>query len=521
MSKLAEGLAEGAIKTLGFFRKEIVTVARQPRLVASLVLGPFLILMLFGLGYRGPHPEFRTILVLPNDPAIADRISIFQEGFGGVFRLQAVTRDREEALAELRADHADVVVEVPADVYEKLANGERAVLQVIYAESDPTANGWVRYFGAVQTSDFNRRILIEVLRNSKGPASQALDYSAFARGETDALEADLREGDHASAVARIDRLLAATEAVPFGLADAIDTLSGASAPPNSATEVGGMHVTETKPATTMISTIEQEFALLQAELAGRSPDSEHALARVNTIQEQLGRYEMLAARVNAIPVEILVSPLTSELRNVAPIEPTAVSFYTPAVIALLLQHIGVTLTSMSAVRDRMLGSMELFRVSPVGAGHILIGKSLGYGVLLLIVAAALTWATTLLLGVPSIGNPLYYWLSIVVTVFAAVGLGFALSIVARTESQAVQLSMLILLASVFFGGFFLPLNLMFAWVRTVSYALPVTYGAVNLRDVMLRGATPDWEFLLGPAALGLALYFIAIVGLRRQMQRGG
>jgi ABC-2 type transport system permease protein len=159
-------------------------------------------------------------------------------------------------------------------------------------------------------------------------------------------------------------------------------------------------------------------------------------------------------------------------------------------------------------------------VSPVSAGQILIGKSVGHGLLLLVVGGVLTWATTLLLGVPSLGHPAYYWLSIGVTIFASVALGFALSIVARTESQAVQLAMLILLTSVFFGGFFLPLNLMFSWVRGVSYALPVTYGAVNLRDVMLRGAAPDWTFVLGPTILGLALNAVALYGLRRQMRRG-
>ena len=56
MWHLLSDLFQGAIRTLGFFTKEIVGVLRQPRLIASLVLGPFLILLLFGLGFRGGHP---------------------------------------------------------------------------------------------------------------------------------------------------------------------------------------------------------------------------------------------------------------------------------------------------------------------------------------------------------------------------------------------------------------------------------------------------------------------------------
>ncbi len=211
--------------------------------------------------------------------------------------------------------------------------------------------------------------------------------------------------------------------------------------------------------------------------------------------------------------------MAADLQNVAPVEPTAIGFYTPGVLALLLQHIGVTLSSLSGVRDRLLGTLELFRVSPVGAGHILVGKSLGFGLLLAAIALALTLAVTSVLEVPLLGGALLYWVSLGLVIFAAVGLGFALSVVAATESQAVQLSMLVLLASVFFGGFFLPTDLLFSWVRAVSYLLPVTYGAIDLREVMLRGATPDWPFLVGPAALGTAFYALALLGLRRQMRR--
>jgi ABC-2 type transport system permease protein len=79
--------------------------------------------------------------------------------------------------------------------------------------------------------------------------------------------------------------------------------------------------------------------------------------------------------------------------------------------------------------------------------------------------------------------------------------------------------MLVLLASVFFGGFFLPVEQLLPWVQWVSYALPVTYGAFDLREVMLRGTTPDWMYLVGPLALGLLFYAVAIVGLGRQMRR--
>ena len=49
--------AKGTIRTSSFFFKEIWAAIRQPRLILSVLLGPFLILAAFGIGYRGQTPS--------------------------------------------------------------------------------------------------------------------------------------------------------------------------------------------------------------------------------------------------------------------------------------------------------------------------------------------------------------------------------------------------------------------------------------------------------------------------------
>jgi ABC-2 type transport system permease protein len=501
-------LLQGPIGALGFFFKEIMGVLRQPRLFVSLVLGPFLILLLFGLGFRGQQPEFTTRLVLPPDSELSQETGLLNEAFSGVFKLEQVTHDEAEARAALRARQVDVVVIVPAGVADRLYEGQQVELPVLFSETDPTEGAWVRYFAYVQVSELNRRILTEVVKQSKGPAAQALEYTQLADSEALAIDADLQQGNIPSAAARAARLLAATQAARAGVGRALDTLTGS---------VGGGRPGD--EAQTLLGNVEAELIGLQADLAQGPSGIPTARQRVQNIRTNTSRLSSLSDRLNRIPPETLVSPFTAGARNEVPVEPTPIAFYTPAVLALLLQHMAVTLSAMSAVRDRLLGSMELFRVSPIGASQILIGKSLGYGLLLALVGLALSSAATLFLGVPSLGDPFYYWLSIAITIFAALGLGFALAVFAGTESQAVQLSMLVLLASVFFGGFFLPLEQLARWLQAISFLLPVTYGAIDLREVMLRGTRPAAMFLVGPLVLGLVLYAIAYVGLRRQMRR--
>jgi ABC-2 type transport system permease protein len=181
------------------------------------------------------------------------------------------------------------------------------------------------------------------------------------------------------------------------------------------------------------------------------------------------------------------------------------------------------------VRERMLGTVELFRVAPIRASEILTGKHIRFMALLGVVAGALLLMMSneftigdvhLSLRVPILGDWLYLVLTLVLVVFASVGLGFLIAAISKSESQAVQLSMLVLLASVFFSGFFLRVETIWEPIQAVSYALPVTYGIADLQTIMLRGGTPQPLLLLGLAGLGVLFSLVSYVLLKRELSRG-
>jgi ABC-2 type transport system permease protein len=206
-----------------------------------------------------------------------------------------------------------------------------------------------------------------------------------------------------------------------------------------------------------------------------------------------------------------------EASNTVPAEPTAIGFFAPAVVALLLQHIAVSLASLSMVRDRLLGATEVYRVAPVSPLEIIVGKTLSYGLLLGLVSVALFFLVNRLLGVPMLGQPIWAIASLGLLLFASLGLGFFIAGLAETETQAVQLAMLVLLASIFFGGFFLALETLWEPIRAISYVLPVTFGSIDLRDVMLRGVTPEPLMLGALGLIGVICYALASFELSRRM----
>lgn len=220
-----------------------------------------------------------------------------------------------------------------------------------------------------------------------------------------------------------------------------------------------------------------------------------------------------------IPPAVIAEPTTADVVNIAPTLPTVVGFFGPAVLALILQHMAVTLIALSVVRDRTSGVIELFRVSPVTAWEVVAGKVLGFGVLCAAIAVVSLALLVGGLGVPMLGTVGLLALVVALLVAASLGLGLLISIVSDSERQAVQLSLLVLLASVFFCGFAVPISEFAEPVRVAAYALPATSGIVLVQDVMLRGVIREpWQAAI-LAAIAVALLLACWLLLRRSMRR--
>ncbi len=192
-----------------------------------------------------------------------------------------------------------------------------------------------------------------------------------------------------------------------------------------------------------------------------------------------------------IDPEVIARPVEAETENVAPTDPSVLNFYGPAVLALVIQHLGVSLTSLTLVRERRGGHMDRYRVAPVSASEILIGKALAYGLVTVAVAAGVAALLVYGLGVPVASGWVGPALVVLLLALASLGLGLVISLVADTEQQAVQLSMLLLLASAFLSGLVLPISSFATWMEPIAYLLPVTHGIAALQETMLRGSLTD------------------------------
>lgn len=485
------------IRSFAFVRKEVVEIVRQPRLIALLVIGPFALLVMFGLGYGPDTLSKRAIFVGPTDSIYADVLTRYEEQLDDFIDSRGLTSDLGEARRLLADGQVDVVVVFPEDPQVAVLAGERAVIEIIHAEIDPIQEGAVEIAARLAIQEVNATVLTALATEAKLGLQSASEFSD-----------------------RFAELSTAVAADPLGARDAASEELRRLGPALDGTSVVLSRLDGVDPE--LIEALD-ETRRVAAEIVDRADaiDASTSDEEIEAFGAALGD---LAGQVDSTVVldpEVLVRPFESRTVNLVTDEVRPTDSFTPASLALLLQHLALTFAALSLVRDRRTGLFELMRVGPLSSIEIIVGKIFAYLLIGSGVAAALVAAAVFVLGVSVSGS--IGWLALMVTgvLLSSLSLGMLFAIVSTTESQAVQYAMLALLAGLFFGGFALPLESLDYPVRIVSWLLPVTHGITSMKDIMLRGVAPDTATLLGLTGLVVGYGVLAVVGLRRRLRTGG
>lgn len=495
----------GIIRASSFFRKEIFEILRQPRLVATLVLGPFLILFIFGIGYRAQARSLRALFVVPPDgPITAQNIQEYGKSMGTQLVYAGVTASQKDALDQLQQGQVDLVIVEPGDVTSTIKNNQQAVFTLYHHEIDPVQISYVSYLGWVYAGVVNQQILRSFAVQGQKDAVNLHTNLQEAHQNVSAMRLAVQSGDETLAQQKQQGLNSSVDTVSQAVGVSLVLL-------DSLQQSKGTSEGNADPMQSILTDLRQNTN----QLGSSAGTKDERLARLDKINKDISDLDGKLAEFQSIDPSIIVSPFRSEVKNVANVELSVLDFFAPAVLALLLQHLAVTFAALSIVRERNVGTMELFRVSPLSAAEALFGKYISYLLFGGVIAAILSALLVFALHVPMLGNWWNFTLVIAAVLFTSLGIGFAISIVSQTDSQAVQYSMIILLASVFFSGFIMSLDTLWEPVRVISWLLPTTYGTLLLRDISLRGIDPNWALLGGLLAIGLVLMFVSWRLMRR------
>ena len=186
------------VRSSTFLIKEILEVLRQPRLIINLVLGPFLIMLLFGVGFSNKPRQVKTVFVVQNKQTLSKEINTFTNQDENTIINKGVTTNLKNALMRLARNEIDLVIVTPDHPLETMQNNQQAVFNVYHNEIDPAQVGYVEYIGRMYVNSLNNSFLKSVTAQGQGEASKLQPTIKEASANADALQQALLNGDAAS-----------------------------------------------------------------------------------------------------------------------------------------------------------------------------------------------------------------------------------------------------------------------------------------------------------------------------------
>jgi ABC-2 type transport system permease protein len=187
--------------------------------------------------------------------------------------------------------------------------------------------------------------------------------------------------------------------------------------------------------------------------------------------------------------------------------------FVPGVMALVLMLICVMMTSISIVREKELGTMEVLLVSPFQPMLVIISKAVPYFILSLVNLTVILTLSVFLLDLPVKGSIVLLVAISMLFIVTALALGLLISTRAQSQQTAMLMSMMgMLLPTLLFTGFMFPIENMPVPLQIISNAIPARWYYIIIKDIMIKGLgfAAVWKetlILLGMTLLLLAVSF--------------
>lgn len=203
--------------------------------------------------------------------------------------------------------------------------------------------------------------------------------------------------------------------------------------------------------------------------------------------------------------------ISTEIRMVYNPELRSAVNFVPGIMSLILSLVCVLMTSVSIVREKESGTMEVLLVSPFNPSGIIISKAVPYLVLSLINLTVILLLSIFAMGMPVNGSLLLLYAVSTLFIITALSLGLLISNSTASQQSAMLVSLMgLLVPSILFTGFMFPLENMPYLLQLIANIIPAKWYYIIVKSVMIKGLGFEaiWKetlVLLGMTAILLAI----------------
>jgi ABC-2 type transport system permease protein len=182
----------------------------------------------------------------------------------------------------------------------------------------------------------------------------------------------------------------------------------------------------------------------------------------------------------------------------------------PGLLAVILTMTMILFTATAIVREKERGNIELLITTPLSSLELMLGKITPFILIGLVQMTIILTLGHYVFDVPINGAPLQIVGTTLLFIAASLTLGLIISTIAKTQLQAMQMTVFVLLPSILLSGFLFPYEGMPQPARYIAEILPATHYVRMIRGVVLRDASllnmpNDALYLSGFTVVGLLI----------------
>lgn len=163
--------------------------------------------------------------------------------------------------------------------------------------------------------------------------------------------------------------------------------------------------------------------------------------------------------------------------------------FVPGVMGLIFILVCAMMTSVSIVREKETGTMEVLLVSPVRPFKIILAKMIPYFAISCVVLVLILLLARYLLGVPMSGGVVGIFSLSLLYLVLSLSLGLFVSTIARTQVAALLISaMVLMIPIIMLSGMLFPIENLPYFFRGLSAIIPARWYIDAIRKMMIQGA---------------------------------
>ncbi len=189
--------------------------------------------------------------------------------------------------------------------------------------------------------------------------------------------------------------------------------------------------------------------------------------------------------------------------------------FVPGVMAMVLMLVCAMMTSISIVREKELGTMEIILVSPIVPIRVIIAKMVPYFLLSAVNIASILLLSVFVLDVPIQGNLILLVGECLLFTITVLALGLLISSVADSQQVAMLISLMgLFLPTIMLSGFMFPVENMPIPLQVISNIVPAKWFYYIVKNVMIKGLTFSYIWKETLILVGMTIFFM-VVSIRK------